>query len=182
MQGGWPTIRDSRLGRFKLWHIEVMRAMIKSRELARRNIVTLKKLGVLEIKALCEFLLGTRLRIGLRGEQDIKTEENVTFIVFRPFRILKLVPIPTLWNCTRSMGLGYLGPREVRISRASFHDAGPQRLFVFETRWLFKAVYFGITVTLRWFLNLNPLNFDMTQKRWRRRRRLSNVVPWWKNW
>ena len=58
--------------------------------------MTLKKLGVLEIKALCEFLLGTRLRIGLRDEQDIKTEENVTFIVFRPFRILKLVPIPTL--------------------------------------------------------------------------------------
>jgi hypothetical protein len=71
--------------------------MIKSRELARRNIVTVKKLGALEIKASCEFLLRTHLRIGLRvDEQDIETEENVTFIVFRLFRIVTLVPIPTL--------------------------------------------------------------------------------------
>lgn len=71
--------------------------MIDSRELARGNIVTRRKLGVLETKALFGFLLRKLLENWLESDtQDKETEENVTFIVFRPFRILKLVPIPTL--------------------------------------------------------------------------------------
>ena len=71
--------------------------MIDSRELARGNIVTRRKLRVLETKALFGFLLRKLFENWLESDtQDKETEENVTFIVFRPFRILKLVPIPTL--------------------------------------------------------------------------------------
>jgi len=126
MQGGGPTARGWKLVRGELWHIGATRAMIDSRELARGNIVTRRKLRVLETKALFGFLLRKLFENWLESDtQDKETEENVTFIVFRTFHRQISPRVPTLWNCTRSMELGYLGPREERMSRGRFHGAVP---------------------------------------------------------